>query len=85
MKKTTAFYAIAIFALCGFNQTASAQCPKIETSGTYTVMEGDLITFSVSLNGGDRIGQPKYDWTLSTGKIRSGQGTSVIKVDTTGT
>ncbi len=86
MKKTIAsFYVIAILALCGLNQTAWGQCPKIETSGTYTVMDGDLIAFSVSLSGGDRNVSPKYNWIVSTGKLASGQGTSVIKVDTAGT
>ncbi len=86
MKKTLAsFYVIAIVAFCGLSQTILAQCPRIETSGTYTVVEGDLIAFSVSLNGGDRNVSPKYNWTVSAGKIKSGRSSSVIKVDTTGT
>jgi hypothetical protein len=86
MKKFAgSFYAIAIVGLFGLNQMASGQCPRIETSGTYTVVEGDLITFTASLNGGDRSGLSKYNWSVSAGKLASGQGTSVIKVDTTGT
>ena len=86
MPKTTAsFWVIALVVFCGLGQLASAQCPKIETSGTYTVMDGDLVTFSVSVNAGDLRFSPKYDWTVSAGKLKSGQGTSVIKVDTTGT
>ena len=74
----------AIVAFCGLAQAASAQCPRIETSGNYTVMEGEMTTFSVSLNGGSQVA-PKFNWVVSAGKITSGQGTSVIKVDTTGT
>ena len=85
LKFVASFYVVALVALCGHGQLASAQCPKIETSGTYTVMDGDVITFSVSVNAGDLRFSPKYDWTVSAGKLKSGQSTSVIKVDTTGT
>ena len=84
-KPVASFYVVALITLCGLGQWASAQCPKIETSGTYTVMDGDVVTFSVSINSGDLRFSPKYDWTVSAGKLKSGQGTSVIKVDTTGT
>ena len=84
LKFVASFYVVALIALCVLGQLASAQCPKMETSGTYTVMDGDVITFSVSVNAGDLRFSPKYDWTVSAGKLKSGQGTSVIKVDTTG-
>lgn len=74
----------AIVTFCGLAQSTSAQCPRLETSGNYTVMEGEMTTFSVSLNGGSQVA-PKFNWVVSAGKITSGQGASVIKVDTTGT
>lgn len=79
------FYAAALFTLCGIGQTASAQCPKIEISGNYSIMDGDVTAFSVSINGGDVRFSPKFDWTVSAGKLKSGQGTSVVKIDTAGT
>lgn len=42
---------------------------------------GDRATFSADLDGNPRI---SFLWTVSAGKIVTGQGTRVISVDTTG-
>ncbi len=81
----TLFYVATLFTLCGIGQTAAGQCPKIEISGNYSIMDGDVTSFSVSINGGDVRFSPKFDWTISDGKLKAGQGTSVIRVDTAGT
>ena len=83
-KKMASLCVAAIVAFCGLAQAASAQCPRIETSGNYTVMEGEMTTFSVSLNGGSQVA-PKFNWVVSAGKISAGQSSSVVRVDTTGT
>ena len=62
---------------------AAAQCPKLKISGPDQVDEGQPITFSVALTGGDRNAEPTFNWTVSAGTISSGQGTSTITVDTT--
>ncbi|HZT58733.1 MAG TPA: hypothetical protein VFA21_08930, partial [Pyrinomonadaceae bacterium] len=41
--------------------------------------------FTASVSGGDTSVTPTYNWTVSAGTITSGQGTSTITVDTTGT
>ena len=85
MKKSTAVILVfAVFVFCALAKTAAAQCPRFETSGTYTVTEGDVTTFSVLLIGGTQSA-PKFNWVVSAGKITAGQGSSVIRVDTAGT
>ncbi|MEQ1923396.1 MAG: hypothetical protein ABL952_12890, partial [Pyrinomonadaceae bacterium] len=63
---------------------ASAQCPSIRlTAPSDDVVAGDAITFVVNISGA-RMVDPTYSWTISAGKITSGQGTPVIRVDSTG-
>ena len=54
-------------------------CPTLNVSGPASVKEGEGMTFTSNASGVD-----KYNWTVSGGTISEGQGTSVIKVDTTG-
>lgn len=59
-------------------------CPStFEISGGGVVKAGDPMNFNASAVGGtcDDI---NYRWTVSNGRISSGQGTSAISVDTTG-
>jgi PKD domain-containing protein len=49
------------------------------------VEAGQPITFTASVTGGDPNMTPTYNWSVSAGTISSGQGTSTITVDTTGT
>jgi hypothetical protein len=68
--------------------TASAeqQCPTVSVSCPDTAAENleDALTFTASVSGGDPSVTPTFNWTVSAGMISSGQGTSSIKVDTTG-
>ncbi len=48
------------------------------------VTEGVPAYFRVSLDAGVTGAKPSYDWTLTRGRIRSGQGTHSIIVDTMG-
>ena len=59
-------------------------CPTIDVSCPDTVSVGEPITFTASVSGGDPNVTPTFNWTVSAGTIRSGQGTSTITVDTTG-
>jgi hypothetical protein len=63
---------------------AVVQCPKVAVSSPSEVDAEMPITFTASVTGGDREAIPTYNWTVSTGTISSGQGTSTITVDTTG-
>jgi hypothetical protein len=46
------------------------------------IKEGTPVTFTASVNGGP--GTQTYNWSVSAGRITSGQGTNSISVDTTG-
>ena len=61
----------------------SAQCPTLRMTGpSDDVIAGQSLYFSVNVSGGDV--NPTYNWSVSAGVISSGQGTSVITVDSTG-
>src|SRR6185436_2066837 len=61
-------------------------CPTINISCPESVKEGEMATFSTAITGGTPAPgmTPTYDWTVTCGKIMSGQGTNSISVDTTG-
>lgn len=74
--------ATLILALSSFAQTPP--CPTVRVTSPDTVKVGESATYSVNVTGGDRNVTPTYNWTVSDGMISSGQGTSVIVVDTKG-
>lgn len=55
-------------------------CPVVMVSCPANV-DSQSLTFVASLAGGDTDMKPTYQWSLSAGKIISGQGTSKIVVD----
>src|SRR4051812_18698184 len=61
-------------------------CPTINITCPESVKEGETATFSTTMTGGRPApgATMSYDWTVSCGKIMSGQGTPSINVDTTG-
>ncbi|MGH9906754.1 MAG: PKD domain-containing protein, partial [Pyrinomonadaceae bacterium] len=59
-------------------------CPVVSVSCPADVEQGQPITFTASLSGGDPNLSPTYNWSVSAGTISGGQGTSAITVDTTG-
>jgi hypothetical protein len=82
MKKFFTSYLV----ICAFAAVAAAQsCPSITVTGPSSdVPAGSSLTFSVNATGGDQNVTPTFNWTVSAGIIASGQGTSVIEVDSTG-
>ena len=62
------------------------QCPTVNVSCPDTAQENleGALTFTANVSGGDPNVTPTFNWTVSAGTISSGQGTSSIKVDTTG-
>lgn len=66
-------------------QDASASCPVVKVSCPDSVTVGADLTFTVSVSGGASDVTPTFNWTVSAGSIKSGQGTSAIVVDTTDT
>lgn len=57
-------------------------CASITVSCSDRVTAGTEATFTASLSSGSDL--TSYNWTISAGKIVSGQGTSEIKVSTNG-
>ncbi len=59
-------------------------CPSISVAGPAGVTDaGSPVTFTANVSGGSQTSQT-YNWTVSSGTITSGQGTSSITVDTAG-
>jgi hypothetical protein len=92
LKRSHYFYAptlvVALALLMGANaQRGTRQtqqpCPKVVVSCPDTVKEGEPITFTANVTGGDQNVTPTFNWTISAGTISSGQGTSSITADTT--
>src|SRR5687768_13185439 len=69
------------------NQAAqTSPCPKIEIQNpaNRAIREGQPLTFTARVSGGDRTVVPSMLWNLSAGSIRDGQGTFKIEVDSNG-
>ncbi|HKP73819.1 MAG TPA: hypothetical protein VJT82_12830 [Pyrinomonadaceae bacterium] len=82
--------ALAVFSRLGANAPASAQrpasqCPTVTVSCPDSGKDGDPLSYTANVSGGDPNVTPTFNWTVSAGTISSGQGTSSITVDTTGT
>ena len=63
---------------------AKVVCPSVGIICPEQFAAGRPITFSSNLKGGSGNVPSIYNWTVSTGRIISGQGTNSITVDTTG-
>ena len=59
-------------------------CPNVSVSCPEAGTENAPVTFTANVSGGTASITPTYDWTISAGRIISGQGTPSITVDTTG-
>ena len=59
-------------------------CPTVGIACPGQVKAGQPITFTSTLSGGTGNVPAIYNWTISSGKIVSGQGTRSITVDTSG-
>lgn len=68
-----------------FAQNENQSCPKIEVTGGGQVRPGETMSFTANVTGGLRKAPLEYEWTVSGGTISSGQGTSSITVDISGT
>jgi hypothetical protein len=59
-------------------------CPQIIVSCPSSFEDGEPITFTANVIGGNPNVVPSYNWTVAVGRIFEGQGTSSIRVDTLG-
>lgn len=58
-------------------------CPTVSVSCPDAIAEDRPVTFTASVSGGSNVA-PTYNWTVSAGRIISGQGTPSIAVDING-
>ena len=70
-------------ALCAGCERPPLLCPTVSVSGP-TDLAAKEITFAAVVQGGEPEMQPTFTWTITAGKIISGQGTSKLVVDTSG-
>jgi hypothetical protein len=59
-------------------------CPTVTVSCPDAASENAPATFTATISGGSAGITPTYNWTVSAGRIISGQGTPNITVDTAG-
>jgi hypothetical protein len=59
-------------------------CPTVNVSCPEAGNENAPVTFTANVSGGTPSITPGYSWTVSAGRIISGQGTPSITVDTSG-
>lgn len=57
------------------------KCPTVSVSCPGGTRAGQPRVFTAQVQGGDSTVQPTYEWTVSAGKILSGQGTFVLTVE----
>jgi hypothetical protein len=77
-----AFSSIAVFVKCP--PLPPPVCPNVYITCPDRVELNQPVTFTSSLTGGSGNVTPIFNWTVSAGRIISGQGTGSIKVDSTG-
>src|SRR5690348_6286479 len=80
--KTSIAAFVLLLALPASAQEAALSCPTVNVSCPDSVEAGEELTFTAGVSDGDAHVDPTYNWTISAGTIRSGQGTSTIVVDT---
>lgn len=78
-------YGILLFLLLSFSGPAqsvySQECPRVVVSCPNWNSDPRLV-FSANVSGVDQSSKLTYKWTVSNGKLISGQGTPSIIVDT---
>lgn len=89
MKRLTPATALVLFSLaallvCTEMARGTSQCPVVKISCMDSAGCATSITFTAEVSNAATTANLSYNWTVSAGKITSGQGTSSITVDTTG-
>lgn len=74
---------VAVLATGAAAQPSPAACPVIELHGPDQANDRRTLRFVVEVRADGSV-DPTYNWTVSTGMIRSGQGTKSITVNAEG-
>jgi hypothetical protein len=61
--------------------TVATECPTLDIECSPTAGKDNLLLFKVIVSGVKERQQLKYIWSVSRGKIKSGQGSSEITVE----
>jgi len=67
-------------ALCSGCDAPPPLCPSVSVSCSNRI-DNHSVTFEATVAGGDPEMKPTYNWSVTAGKIISGQGTSKLMVD----
>jgi hypothetical protein len=59
-------------------------CPVINVSRGESASTSPTLIYKANIQSGDSLVTPKFNWTVSAGKITGGQGTSEVSVDAEG-
>lgn len=80
-----AFSSVSVVVLDCPPEQPQPVCPTVNISCPETVKENEPVTFVAEISGGTPAPgmSPTYNWTISAGRIISGQGTLRLTVDTT--
>src|SRR5436305_14315254 len=89
MRRLTIAIIITLLALAassfdGHAARRACDCPAVKISCMDVTTCGELLTFITKISDTAAGAKLSYNWTVSVGKIVTGQGTSSIKVDTAG-
>jgi hypothetical protein len=80
-----AFSSISVIVLdCPPPPRPQPVCPTVSVSCPEAGKENAPVTFTADVSGGTPGIAPSFNWTISAGRIISGQGSPSITVDTTG-
>lgn len=81
-----AFSSVSVVVLDCPPEQPQPVCPTVNISCPEAVKENEPVTFVADISGGTLAPgmSPTYNWTISAGRIISGQGTLRLTVDTTG-
>ncbi len=79
---TAVFAFVSVITASG--QGVEGKCPEISVTGPYQItLPGDVMFFRADIPELDSRGAVTYEWKVSNGQITDGQGTNLIRVQTT--
>lgn len=75
---------MAFFLLALVQESRGRVCPIVSVSQVEPTSTGQTRRYKANVQNGDPSVTPKFKWTISDGKITSGQGTEEVLVDAEG-
>ena len=69
---------------CWFESSNQSDCPTISVTCPESDDSSKPMKFKANVVGGKTHGEVSYNWSITKGTIKNGQGTSTIEVDLSG-